>query len=361
VEVLARFGMSDCKPANSPTYDCGPDSVMAEVDLPQSPEECASNLKQHPFFELIGCLWWLVSISRPDLLVGVHNASRWIARPSEKLWKWLLKMLRYLKATHHLGLVYRRPDMSESGSGDPGDPLRYFSTLGARLISGAADSSFADAPKGRTTLGHVLRIFGCVVDYSTKVSTRVLDSSTDAECTSLVLFSHANSWWRDFLKEIGLFMVNEPTLVQEDNTSAIALANHGSATRSRHFNIAFYKVKDTIEFGDMKLVRVDTAENEADFFTKALPPARFIKHRDALMGDAASQTYFETPGAVLAPAVLRETITVVSNVFLRLPGATQNYFLQSQHLHKVILSDHPIFVEVPCAGASADVGPSYTM
>ena len=152
-----------------------------------------------------------------------------------------------------LGLVYRRPDMVSIGDGSDGNPLRLM-PQSVRLLAGAADSSFADAPKKKTTLGHCIMMCGNLVDYSTTVSTRVLDSSTDAECTSLVLIGRANTWWRDLLKEMGLFRLNEPTLVKEDNTSAIALTAHGSAKRSRHFDIAFYKLKDMVEFGDMQLM-----------------------------------------------------------------------------------------------------------
>ena len=95
---------------------------------------------------------------------------------------------------------------------------------------------------------------------------------------------HSNAWWRDFLKEMGLFAVNVPTSVKEDNTSAIILTGHGSARRSRHFDIAFYKLKDTVQFGDLELFKVPTAENEADFFTKALGKAQFLRHKLTLRG-----------------------------------------------------------------------------
>jgi hypothetical protein len=144
----------------------------------------------------------------------------------------------------------------------------------------------------KTTLGHCLMFCGNLVDYSTKASTRVLTSSTDAECTALVFMGYTNAWWRDFLKEMGLFSLSDPTPIKEDNTSAIVLTNRGSAKRSRHFDIAFYKLKDMVEFKDLELVKVGTKENEADFFTKALPPQTFIRHRDTLMGGPQDQQYF---------------------------------------------------------------------
>ncbi len=163
------------------------------------------------------------------------------------------------------------------------------------------------------------------------------------------------------MKEIGLFLVNEPTLVKEDNTSAIALAEHGSGTRSRHFNIAFYKLKDVIQFGDMGLVRVDTADNEADFFTKALAPAKFIKHRDYITGGADVQSYFETKDPVLPPILQAADAGCASNLFTNIYGDLdpQECRLQSDYLHSVILPGSGVEVDVPSSGELGDLGPAF--
>jgi hypothetical protein len=73
----------------------------------------------------------------------------------------------------------------------------------------------------KTTLGHCIHLMGNLIHYSMQTGTRNMDSTTDAECASLVQFSHAKIWLRDWLKEIGFFTVNKPTIVLEDNKSAI--------------------------------------------------------------------------------------------------------------------------------------------
>ena len=280
-EVLRLFDFRGAKPADTPTYDQGPMAEMTEADLPKTPEEAASVGKTRPFRELLGCLWWLATISRVDILPAVQKASRYISRPSEKLWKWMTKVLRYLVGTVNRGLVYTRPawlvQLQDS-------PLRFGGK--GRLVTGAADASFADASGMRSTLGYCLYVLGNLVDCNTKCSTRVLSSSTEAECMALVLCSKANAWLRDFLDEIGIFgPMTKPTLVKEDNTSAVALANRGSAKRSRHFAISFYKLKDDIEHGEMELVTTPTDQNEADMFTKSLGQQKFVRFRDQIMGD----------------------------------------------------------------------------
>ena len=152
------------------------------------------------------------------------------------------------------------------------------------LLNGSADSSFADAPSKKSTLGQVYWFLGALIDWKSKTSTRVLDSSTDAECCSLVMFGKENSWLRDLLKELGIFMVNKPTPVQEDNTAAIALSGQGPTKRSRHYDISFYKFKEQVELNEMALEYVNTHEKPADFFTKPLAKTKFEYFRDLIMG-----------------------------------------------------------------------------
>jgi len=113
-----------------------------------------------------------------------------------------VRIFRYLKQDPDRGIVYTRPKLiHENGIFSPEGPL----------LNGSADSSFADAPSKKSTLGQVYWFLGALIDWKSKTSTRVLDSSTDAECCSLVMFGKENSWVRDFLKELGTFVVNKPT------------------------------------------------------------------------------------------------------------------------------------------------------
>ena len=87
--------------------------------------------------------------------------------------------------------------------------------------------------------------------------------------------------------------MNEPTQVLEDNSSAIALSGTASAKRSRHFDIAFFKMKDVIEYGELEIKRTHTDKNYADFFTKPLGAMKFVRFRDQLMGNEELQNHFD--------------------------------------------------------------------
>jgi hypothetical protein len=104
VEVLRRFNMTDCKTAPTPAVDSGAEATMDESDLPTSPVD-HENIQDLPFLELIGCLWWLAQMTRLDIFVALQRASHWVAKPSLKLWRWLVRILRYLAGTKNLGMV----------------------------------------------------------------------------------------------------------------------------------------------------------------------------------------------------------------------------------------------------------------
>ncbi|GKD97132.1 hypothetical protein Tco_1381029, partial [Tanacetum coccineum] len=56
-----------------------------------------------------------------------------------------------------------------------------------------------------------------------------------------------------------------------DNTGAIAKAkDHGVTKGARHFCAKVHYLRETIELGDVGIEKVDTYDNLADPFTKAL-------------------------------------------------------------------------------------------
>ena len=91
--------------------DKGEMAVMTEKDTDLT-EQQKEELKIYPFRNVIGKLWWITLISRPDIVYAVHRCACYQNKPSKKLWMWLLRILRYLKHTKNLGLVYERKNFN---------------------------------------------------------------------------------------------------------------------------------------------------------------------------------------------------------------------------------------------------------
>ncbi|GKC66493.1 retrotransposon protein, putative, ty1-copia subclass [Tanacetum coccineum] len=86
-------------------------------------------------------------------------------------------------------------------------------------------------------------------------------------------------WVRKFI--YGLCVVptfEEPIKMYCDHTGAITIANESRITKdARHYRAKVYYLHKVIEFSDIEIEKVDTDDNLADPFTKALP---FPKHSE---------------------------------------------------------------------------------
>ena len=71
----------------------------------------------------------------------------------------------------------------------------------------------------------------------------------------------------------------DPTILFVDNQAAISIAQSGSTghNRQRHIDVKHHFVKEVIEDGAVALSYVQSADNLADAFTKALPRPGFVR------------------------------------------------------------------------------------
>jgi hypothetical protein len=91
------------------------------------------------------------------------------------------------------------------------------------------------------------------------------------------------------LERLGLPHVG-PVLVFEDNQAAISVmgaAGTSSGSNSRHFLTKYFYTADLVEAGAIKLVKVNTLDQLADRFTKALCGPTHERHRHFLLGHQA--------------------------------------------------------------------------
>ena len=76
-----------------------------------------------------------------------------------------------------------------------------------------------------------------------------------------------------------------PLKILVDNNATCANVNNRSTFgRMRHVDAAFMSIHERVELGQIVLDRVDSKDNPADFFTKALPKDDFLKLRMITMG-----------------------------------------------------------------------------
>ena len=90
--------------------------------------------------------------------------------------------------------------------------------------------------------------------------------------------------WIDALLEQLKMRVDKPLIVQNDNSSAILFSDHPTDhTKTKHIKRRYHFIREAVANKDVKLAKIATVDNLADFFTKPLPVSRFVLLRDQMM------------------------------------------------------------------------------
>ena len=98
---------------------------------------------------------------------------------------------------------------------------------------------------------------------------------------------------REFLQELKIFPNLPPTTIFQDNKSAKTLCTGGTQhKRSKHFGIEFDLHKEYMLLGEIELEYRETERLAADMLTKSLPPEKFLRFRDEIMGGREIQDFF---------------------------------------------------------------------
>ncbi|GJW82703.1 hypothetical protein Tco_0155848 [Tanacetum coccineum] len=215
-----------------------------------------------PYASAVGSIMYAVRCTRPDVAFAQNITSRFQQNPGDEHWTAVKNILKYLRNTKDMFLVY---------GGDMKRELR---------VSCYTDAGYlTDADDMKSQTGYVFVLNGGAVDWKSTKQSIFATSSTDAEYIAAFDASKEAVWIRKFISGLGVVpTIEEPINMYCDNTGAIAIAkDHGVTKGARHFRAKVHYLRETIEMGDVKIDKVDTDDNLADPFTKALA---FPKHSE---------------------------------------------------------------------------------
>ena len=146
--ILADFGMTDCKPNSTPMVH---GLVLGDGERLEEPNRHA---------ELVGSLLFLANQTRPDIAFAVGRLARRMDIPTEGDMAAAKAVVRYLKGTKDMGLVYGRAE---------------------RLV-GWADSDWAGHVGTRkSTTGFVFTLHGGPISWRSRLQGLVTSSTMEAE------------------------------------------------------------------------------------------------------------------------------------------------------------------------------------
>ena len=216
---------------------------------------------------IVGSIMYLAIHTRPDLLYSVTSLARHGKTPIAYDLSAAIRVLRYLKSTRDLALVFH------SGEGI--------------ILYASVDASYAchlEDRKSHTgyTL-HIGRTSGCFFAASRK-QTVTAQSSTEAEFIGTNSVARDIVWCRMLLEELG-FPQQGPTIVYEDNKSTIDLLSSAKYhAKTKHIEVRYFYVKDQLASGILSFQYQPTVDMVSDVLTKPSSEALFHRHSYTLLG-----------------------------------------------------------------------------
>ena len=175
-----------------------------------------------------------------------------MSEPGPAHWRAAKNVLRYLKGTKELGIIYGKDKRDQ------------------RALMGYSDSDFAGDVENRySTSGACFLFGGSAISWRSKKQSIVAQSSVEAEYIALSFAVREALWLR---KLDGVFgSGSTPLGLGVDNQGALALSRDVVQNeRSKHIDVKYHFIRHHVATGTVELNYIPRAEMVADVMTKPL-------------------------------------------------------------------------------------------
>ncbi|CAI7892924.1 unnamed protein product, partial [Closterium sp. NIES-54] len=245
-QVLQRFGFTYSSPQATPL------PTRHSLSALPSDESVESS---GPYPELVGCLMYLMTCTRPDLAYPLSILARYVApgRHRPEHMTAAKRVLRYLCSTSGMGLVL--------GEQSP------------VVLTSHADASWADdQATQRSSQGYTFSLGSGSVSWRATRSSSVLGSSCEAEIYAGAMAAQELHWLTYLLTDLGE-LPRSPPVLYVDNKAMLALCREQRLEhRTKHIALRYFLTRELQQRGQLRLAYVASEANTADVFTKALAP-----------------------------------------------------------------------------------------
>ncbi|CAI7919993.1 unnamed protein product [Closterium sp. NIES-53] len=245
-QVLQRFGFTYSSPQATPL------PTRHSLSALPSDESVESS---GPYPELVGCLMYLMTYTRPDLAYPLSILARYVApgRHRREHMTAAKRVLRYLCSMSGMGLVLGGQSLV--------------------VLTGHADASWADdQATQRSSQGYTFSLGSGSVSWRATRSSSVLNSSCEAEIYAGAMAAQELRWLTYLLTNLGE-PPRSPPVLYVDNKAMLALCREQRLEhRTKHIALRYFLARELQQRGQLRLAYVASEANTADVFTKALAP-----------------------------------------------------------------------------------------
>jgi histone deacetylase 1/2 len=266
-DVIARFSS-----ANLPTATIPMPSALRLTSTGLANDSDSPLCDPLMYRSLIGSLMYVL-LTRPDVATPISMLARFMHAPRKVHLDSALRVLGYLRTTKDMCLHYNRTDTTKP-------QLRCY-----------VDSDWAaDADTRRSRYGFAIYLGSSLLCWRSKLHSSITLSTAEAEYVAASETAKEILWLRQLTTEIG-FPQTSATTMFEDNAACIKMSsNIGVSGRNKHLEVKMHFVRDLVAKNVVKLLKIGTADQRADIFTKNLPRPSFEKHRASLLDGLAPDT-----------------------------------------------------------------------
>jgi hypothetical protein len=260
-KVLKRFRMENSKKGSVPLLH---GKTLSKSQCPATAED-RELMNKIPYASAIGSVMYAMLCTRPDVCLAVSLTSRYQSDPGQEHWIAVKNILKYLKNTKEMFLVY---------GGDE-----------ELAVKGYVDASFdTDPDDSKSQSGYVFILNGGAVSWRSSKQSVIAASTTEAEYVAASEAAQEGVWMKEFITELGVVpSALDPMAIYCDNNGAIANAKEPrSHNKSKHIKRRFHTIREYVKENDVKICKVHTDLNVADPLTKPLSKAKHDQHRNSM-------------------------------------------------------------------------------
>jgi hypothetical protein len=278
-DMISDLGMGGAYPTTCPLPA---KTTMLRITVPS--EGLDENATAY-YRTAVGKMGYLTN-TMPDLCFPFSELSSHMLAPSPEHLAALRHVICYIKGHAEMGYTVHKDDL----------PLR---------VTGYGDSNYATQPDGRKSVsGKFIFVGRTPYAYGSARQTVVATSSAEAELYALCDMCASVVEARAALAALGL-LAPGPSRVYSDNDAAIQNVMNGGYQFARglykHHAVRLFKLRELVDTGLIDIQPINSNDNIADIFTKALPTAVIRghlanMHAGTVVGLPDSKGFYPPPG-----------------------------------------------------------------
>ena len=248
---LSRFNLAEC---NSKVIPADPNSRLTSQMCPTD-EGAMEAMTKVPYREAVGCLMYIMVLSRPDIAFAVSQVAQHCQNPGLPHWKGVQRIFSYLHGTSDYGLCFNGNDHDE--------------------LIGYTDADYAgDLDTRKSTSGYAFIYQGGAVSWASRRQRCTSLSTTESEFVAACEAAKEAVWIQRLLSEIKNCEAKTVPIRCDNQISISLIRNPEHHQKTKHIEVKYFFVRDQQKAGRIDVTYIGTEDQLADMLTKPLPRPR---------------------------------------------------------------------------------------